>query len=56
MEAATTLWNCVICVPWEEYQQLSLPLSFSSFPRLYLTSAGHTTSVQNGLATSQTIM
>ena len=24
--AATTLWNCVICVPWEEYQQLSLSL------------------------------
>ena len=48
--AATTLWNCVICVPWEEYQQLS-PL-----PRLNLTSAGHTDSVQNGLVTSQNIM
>ena len=26
--AATTLWNCVICVPWEEYQQPSSSPSF----------------------------
>ena len=30
-EDVTSLWNCVICVPWEEYQQHSL----LPFHRLY---------------------